>query len=304
MADLQVISGNPLNLGFTLSRSLAAQLRAFNGSTAELKALHAVEAPSEALIPHLPSDLQHVLLSLAPKNLHLQGRQLSIASMDPIDPLYLKSLRETAERYQARSVGDFMAWTGVGGRHLHALMPAVLNGPMLQHLKVRLDQVQHYLGLPVVLENTPTPVAFKASEISEPLFINELARVTGASFALNLTTVYQNSLYQDFDPEAYLEQINWAAISQLKISMIGSDAKRTVVRDETSFDRSIWSLFGLAIRLAMTKTKTLPAIFIRDEGSFDLGDVLKWVSTAQLFVKESTRGAQRSSGIPASNSVT
>ena len=231
------------------------------------------------------------------KNLHLFGRQMSIASIDPLDRIYLSTLKNLCDRYQARTAGDFFAWTGVGGRHLHALMPAVLNRSMLSHLKSRIAEVQDFLGRPLILENAPTPVAFKASEFTEPEFFRLLAKETGALFALNLTTVYSNSLFQEFDPEAYLKQLDWNSIYQVKISLLGEDAKSVSGSATQSFDRSLWSLMGIAGQLMGSAKNNKYQIIIRDEAGVGATVSGKWLTTARLMLKESLRGTQGTSRV-------
>ena len=56
----------------------------------------------------------------------MHGVSLSIGSTDPLDQVYLRKLRELAERVQPAWISDHLCWTGVDGVSSHDLLPMPL----------------------------------------------------------------------------------------------------------------------------------------------------------------------------------
>jgi len=274
--DLDPVRFSVIENNFSKDTSLELPLEVFEGNSKILKNL----------------------LGNPNQSFHLQGRALSIASMDELDHGYLEKLKKIASLYQVRSFGDFLAWTGVGGKHLHALMPAVLNSSMIEHLREKILRVQDVLKRPLVLENPLSPVAFKANEMNESVFLNELHKETNASFALNLSTFYLNSVSQEFDPEARLQELNWRAISQLKISILPAQLKIQSLAGEAAFDLSVWTLLSFALKAAAKQSHQIQTVFIRvDDAECSFDEMVKFQQTFKLFTKELFRGNKSAAGI-------
>lgn len=217
--------------------------------------------------------------------------------MDEIDLAHLHLMKKILRNGMSK-VLVILSWTGVGGKHLHALMPAVLNRSMIEHLREKIILVQDFLKRPLILENPLSPVAFKANEMNECVFLNELNAATNATFALNLSTFYSNSLAQEFDPEARLSELNWRAIRQLKISILPSQVKAQSPAGEAGFDRSVWSLLSLAIKRSRKVAHQFSAIMVRvEDADASVEELFKVEQTLQLFTKELIRGNQNTSGI-------
>src|SRR5262245_58118707 len=52
----------------------------------------------------------------------LHGVSLSLGSVDPIDPDYLRALKSLADEVQPAWVSDHLCWTSFGGHHAHDLL--------------------------------------------------------------------------------------------------------------------------------------------------------------------------------------
>ena len=137
----------------------------------------------------------------------LHGVALSIGSIDPLNAQYLERLKALAHRIDPFIVSDHLCWSGVGGRHLHDLLPLPFTEESIAHVVSHVGQVQELLGRPILLENASTYVTFKHSVISEWEFLREIARRSGCGILLDLNNIFVNSVNHRFDPMRYLEEI-------------------------------------------------------------------------------------------------
>src|SRR6266481_1009948 len=76
----------------------------------------------------------------------LHGVSLSIGGTDPLDAVYLRALRDLADRFAPAWVSDHLCWTGVDAHNLHDLLPLPWTEELLAHRLPRVERVQEVLG--------------------------------------------------------------------------------------------------------------------------------------------------------------
>src|SRR5262249_53784251 len=120
----------------------------------------------------------------------LHGVSLSIGSTDVLDRSYLHRLRDLYSRIEPAWVSDHLCWTGVGGTHLHDLLPLPYTQEAVDHVCDRVEEVQEFLGRRFTFENVSSYVDFKHSEMSEWEFLAAIARRTGCGVLFDVNNVY------------------------------------------------------------------------------------------------------------------
>jgi len=148
----------------------------------------------------------------------MHGVSLSIGSTDPLDKVYLRKLRELAERVRPAWISDHLCWTGVNGVSSHDLLPMPLTRQSLAHTADRVRAVQDYLGRPLVLENPSTYLEFRASDIPEWEFLRLLAEETGCGLLLDVNNIYVSATNHGFDMSAYVEALPPESIVQVHLA--------------------------------------------------------------------------------------
>jgi uncharacterized protein (UPF0276 family) len=148
----------------------------------------------------------------------MHGVSLSIGSTDALDQVYLRKLRELAERVRPAWISDHLCWTGVNGVSSHDLLPMPLTRQSLAHTSDRVRAVQDVLGRPLVLENPSTYLEFRASDIPEWEFLRELAERTGCGLLLDVNNVYVSAINHGFDMSTYIEALPAESIVQVHLA--------------------------------------------------------------------------------------
>ncbi|HKD20236.1 MAG TPA: DUF692 domain-containing protein [Thermoanaerobaculia bacterium] len=178
----------------------------------------------------------------------LHGVSMNIGSADPLDRGHLAKLKALADRTRARWVSDHLCWTGVLGRNTHDLLPMPLTEEALRHVARRVKVVSDVLERPLMLENASTYAEFTSSSMPEWEFFGRLMEEADCGMLLDVNNVYVSSFNHGFDPEAYVDAIDPARVTQYHLA--GHTNKGTHIVDTHNdhvIDR-VWELYQRSVR--------------------------------------------------------
>jgi len=179
----------------------------------------------------------------------LHGTALSIGSSDALNPLYLERLKTLVDRIEPATISDHLCWSGVGGKHLHDLLPLPHTEEAIQHVVTRVGQVQDLLKRPFLLENISTYVTYKHSEMSEWEFLTEIAKRSGCGILLDLNNIYVNSKNHGFDAYEYLHAIPQDFVAQYHLAGHTNMGKFLFDTHTGKVTEAVWDLYREATRL-------------------------------------------------------
>ena len=140
-----------------------------------------------------------------PIALHAVG--LNIAGPAPLDAQYLKALADVYQQTEAAWLSDHLCWSATDKRQHFDLLPFAFTHAMLDYLAPRIDQVQHSIKRPLVLENISYYQRFKEDEMSEWDFTAELINRTGCQMLLDLNNIWTNASNFDQNPLSELTKL-------------------------------------------------------------------------------------------------
>lgn len=187
----------------------------------------------------------------------LHGVGLSIGSSDPLDFSYLRELKQLRDRCAARWVSDHVCWTGVNGKNSHDLLPLPYTEESLRHTAARVQQVQDFLGAPLVLENPSSYVEFAGSTLSEAEFIAALVEETDARLLLDVNNVYVSSFNHGFDPDEYLRTLPLDRVVQFHVAGHTHYGTHIVDTHVGPVPQDVWGLLARAHELGASASLLL-----------------------------------------------
>jgi uncharacterized protein (UPF0276 family) len=193
---------------------------------------------------------RHVLMHIrkdVPVVMH--GVSLSIGSTDPLNMAYLRKLKQLAGEIEPMWISDHLCWTGVMGVNTHDLLPMPLTQESLDHVITRVNQVQDFLGRPLILENPSTYLEFKASEIPEWEFLSTIATTTGCGLLLDVNNVFVSAHNHGFDAEHYINSLPHRHIVQVHIAGPTDYGDLLVDTHDSPVPHKVWQLYKLAHQL-------------------------------------------------------
>lgn len=178
----------------------------------------------------------------------MHGVSLSIASTAPFDPVYLKGLKDLAERVKPCWVSDHLCWTGVHGVNLHDLLPVPYTEEALAHVVSRISQVQDYLGQRIVIENVSSYVEYQCSEMSEWDFVAEIARRADCWLLLDVNNVFVSGTNHAFDTQNFLEAIPPERVVQFHLAGHSEGKSCLIDTHDQPVCSEVWSLYAKALK--------------------------------------------------------
>jgi uncharacterized protein (UPF0276 family) len=180
-----------------------------------------------------------------PLSFHAVG--LSIGGTDPLDTQHLDRLKQLCEYYQPFRVSEHLAWSVLDGVFLNDLLPLVYDEISLGRIISRINQIQDYLGYPLLLENPARYLALTNHTLEETQFLEQVVKHSGCGLLLDINNIYVSAFNLGFDPYRYLayfplqqvEEIHLAghSIIQLSDGEILLDDHGSAVADK------VWELF-------------------------------------------------------------
>lgn len=177
----------------------------------------------------------------------LHGVSLSIGSTDPLDRRYLDELAALARRFEPEWVSDHLCWTGVGGHNAHDLLPLPYTEEALDHVAVRVAQVQEHLGRRIALENASSYVSYRHSSMPEWEFLAAIARRSGCGILLDINNIYVSARNHGFDARQYLAGIPVDAVWQFHLAGHSNKGKFLLDTHDHPVIEPVWQLYREAV---------------------------------------------------------
>lgn len=150
--------------------------------------------------------------------LSLHGVCLSVGGRDALDTDHLARLAELARRYEPALVSEHLAWSADGGIFFNDLLPPPMTEKALARTCDHVDRLQAALGRRVLIENPAVYIAHPGAGMSEPEFLNALARRTGCGLLLDINNIAVSAANTGADPEAWLDAIDPAPVGEIHLA--------------------------------------------------------------------------------------
>ncbi|MFL9986575.1 MNIO family bufferin maturase [Paraburkholderia sediminicola] len=178
----------------------------------------------------------------------IHGVCMSIGGPKALDAAHLTRFRDLVARYEPTLVSEHLAWSSHGGTFFNDLLPLPYTKETLEHVCEHIDQVQHAIKRPILLENPSTYVAFESSTMSETEFIRAVVQHTGCGLLLDVNNVFVSAINHGFSAAAYLDGLPLEAVGEIHLaghSEQRDDENELLLID--SHDRAIsdpvWNLY-------------------------------------------------------------
>jgi uncharacterized protein (UPF0276 family) len=176
------------------------------------------------------------------------GVSLSIGREGPLDLAYLTRLKALVDRIDPPWASDHLCWTGTESANLHDLFPLPLTRQSIEHVAVRVRQVQEFLKRPFALENVSSYLTFTSSTMPEWEFLGEIAEKADCGILLDCNNIFVSATNHGFDANAYIDAMPADRVVQMHLA--GHTDKGGYLLD-THSDRvreEVWELYRRAVR--------------------------------------------------------
>ncbi|MBG0802884.1 DUF692 domain-containing protein [Methylocystis sp. H4A] len=178
----------------------------------------------------------------------MHGVSMSLASTDPLDVDYLKTLKKLADRIEPRWISDHLCWTGVHGVNMHDLLPVPYTFEALQHVVDRINRVQDFLGRRIAIENASTYVTFHESEMDEWTFVREMAERADCWLLVDVNNIYVSAFNHGFDERQFVDAIPAERVVQLHLAGHSDAGTHKIDTHDQPICADVWKLYERVCR--------------------------------------------------------
>jgi uncharacterized protein (UPF0276 family) len=182
----------------------------------------------------------------------IHGVALSLAGEDRPDCDHLAALKRLIDRSAPAAFSEHLAWSFHDGIYFNDLLPVPYTCTTLSRLIDHVDEVQCALGIPLLLENPATYVAFEVSDWDEAEFLSEISRRSGCGLLLDVNNVVVSAANHRFDAGAYIDRFPIERVGEIHIA--GHDVTYDRFSNKILIDShgspvadSVWSLLARAL---------------------------------------------------------
>ena len=153
---------------------------------------------------------------LYPISLH--GVGLSLGTTDPLNLDHLAKLKQLIHHVQPGLVSEHLSWGSIHGQYFNDLLPMPYTEEALHHMVQRVDQVQDFLGMQILIENVSSYLEYKASTIPEWEFISALSQRTGCGILLDVNNIFVNAMNHGFDSWQFIQSVPADAVKEIHLA--------------------------------------------------------------------------------------
>jgi uncharacterized protein len=177
----------------------------------------------------------------------LHGVSLSIGGADPLNERYLDELDALARAVEPAWISDHLSWGTAHGINGHDLLPLPYTEEALAHVARRVSAVQERLGRRILLENPSSYLRLRGNEMSEPVFLGELARRADCGILLDVNNVFVSAHNHGFDAWSYIEALPAERVGQIHLAGHSQEGNLLIDTHDALVRPEVWQLYAEAI---------------------------------------------------------
>lgn len=187
------------------------------------------------------------------------GLNLSIGSVEILDENYLKKIKSLCNFIKAPYYSDHFAITEVNKVNIGHLSPVWFTKEILDIVVDKINRVQDFLGIPLVLENITSFFIIPEADFEESEFISEVTRRTGCGLLLDLANIHINAYNRKVDGHQILKHFPLESVVHIHLAGGLIEARHdwfhdTHSRELNGVNSGIWDLLSWVVKQSHPKT--------------------------------------------------
>jgi hypothetical protein len=239
-----------------------------------------------------PHQLLRRIRDRFPVSLH--GVGLSIGGDHPLDRRHLARLRSLIDRYRPALFSEHLAWSTHEGVFLNDLLPLPYNNETLVRVCGHIDEVQHTLGVRMLLENPSTYVTLETSTMSEADFLRAVAARTGCGLLLDVNNVHVSAINHGFEAMSYIDLLPLEHVAEIHLAGFAEDrdddgARLLIDAHGCPVAEIVWALYGRTI----ARTGPIPTLIEWDNDVPEFSTLEAEVARAKAALSAAARRQAR-----------
>lgn len=186
----------------------------------------------------------------------VHGLGLSLGTPGPLDPDQLDWFSYVVETADPLWVSEHVSFRRTSEFDLGHFSPVCPNQENLDLLVDHVCALRDHINKPVILENITTQIQVKGT-LAETEFLNRICEQASCGILLDVTNLFVNSRNHNFDPIAWMRDLDPQYITQLHVVGYTYHDGRWHDQHFKAIQQDLWELINRAIAYAPLKAITL-----------------------------------------------
>jgi uncharacterized protein len=182
---------------------------------------------------------------------------LSIGGPDLLDDELLDGVTALVRRLRAPWWSDHLAFSRAHGTYLQDLLPLPFSEEAVEHVTMRLAEVEHRVGVPLLLENITYYGLMPGSTMDEPAFVQAVLAASGANLLLDVNNLWVNAQNHGQDARAVIDRLPMERLGQLHLGGHTRAEGRIVDTHAAPVSAEVWDLYAHTLARAGRLVPTL-----------------------------------------------
>lgn len=197
-----------------------------------------------------------------------------------LDKGHLLKIKQACGIIDAPYYSEHMCMTKVPGLDSGHLAPLWFTNKTLEVVINNVNELQNYLGIPLILENITYKVKIPNGTMSQEDFFGKVIEATGCGILLDVTNVHTNAYNHDWDPFEFIDNMPLDNIVQLHTAggFYTKDQAELVDSHSAKVEEKTWKLLEY-----VHKKASIRGVLLEHDNNFpeDFEVLLKQVERAR-----------------------
>lgn len=181
-----------------------------------------------------------------PITLHCVG--MSLGGTEPLDIGYLRTIKRLIQTYEPAQVSDHLCFSSHASHQYHDLLPLPYTEEALLHVADRIQRVQDFLGLRVLVENVSSYLTYRHSTLGEAEFLAALSDTADCDLLFDVNNAYVNEINHGAAAGDFLQQLPLGRIREIHLAGYEDKGDYLIDAHNNRVSDPVWALYADVIQ--------------------------------------------------------
>ena len=177
-----------------------------------------------------------------PITLHCVG--MSLGGTAPLDIAYLRSIKRLIQTYEPVQVSDHLCFSSHASHQYHDLLPLPYTEEALLHVADRIQRVQDFLGVRVLVENVSSYLTYRHSTLAEAEFLAALSEAADCDLLFDVNNAYVNEINHGAPAGDFLHHLPLERIREIHLAGYEDKGDYLIDAHNNRVSDPVWALYA------------------------------------------------------------
>ena len=177
-----------------------------------------------------------------PITLHCVG--MSLGGTEPLDIAYLRTIKRLIQTYEPVQVSDHLCFSSHASHQYHDLLPLPYTEEALLHVADRIQRVQDFLGVRVLVENVSSYLTYRHSTLGEAEFLAALSDTADCDLLFDVNNAYVNEINHGAPAGDFLQQLPLGRIREIHLAGYEDKGDYLIDAHNNRVSDPVWALYA------------------------------------------------------------